>query len=129
LPIDPDGIDADVTDIEANYFAKGGVFYVLEAGHGSIVGTCALFPISEECCELRKMYLAKSHRGMGLGRLLLETILADARRMKFRTVTLETATVLVEAINLYRSYGFRPWHNEHLCFRCDQAYRLDLSLE
>lgn len=30
LPLDPEGVDADVRDIEAEYFDKGGVFYVLE---------------------------------------------------------------------------------------------------
>ncbi len=46
--------------------------------------------------------------------------------MGFKTMTLETATVLKEAIALYRSYGFKPYESTHLCWRCDQAYALEL---
>lgn len=40
---------------------------------------------------------------------------------------LETASVLKEAIALYRKFGFREYHPTELCSRCDQAYILDLS--
>ena len=127
LPTDPEGIDADMQDIEANYDKAGGVFYVLEAPDGRIIGSVAVAPMPDGSCELRKMYLARSHRGQGLGRLLLDTAITEARRMNARRITLETATTLKEAITLYRQYGFEPYHNPHLCFRCDQAYALDLD--
>jgi len=126
LPTDPGGIDADLWDIEAHYDAVGGVFFVLQTAEGGIVGSVALAPMSDGGCELRKMYVARSHRGSGLGRLLLETAIAEARRMNATRITLETAAVLKEAIGLYRSYGFKPFDAPHLCFRCDQAYALEL---
>lgn len=126
LPVDPDGIDADMRDIEANYDSNGGVFYVLQDPDGSIVGSVALAPMGDGSCELRKMYLARSRRGRGLGRLLLETAISEARRMNASRITLETATPLKEAVSLYRAYGFEPYEAPHLCYRCDQAYCLDL---
>jgi len=77
-------------------------------------------------CELRKMYLRRDHRGKGLGKRLLEHALAEARRLGFKRVTLETASVLKEAIRLYESYGFQPYVPTHLSCRCDQAYLLEL---
>jgi len=126
LPTDPDGIDADLWDIEANYDAVGGVFFVVQAADGRIVGSVAIAPMPDGGCELRKMYLERSHRGCGLGKLLLETAITEARRMNATRITLETAAVLQEAIGLYRSYGFKPFDAPHLCFRCDQAYALAL---
>ena len=126
LPTDPDGIDADLWDIEANYDAVGGVFFVVQAADGRIIGSVAIAPMPDGGCELRKMYLARSHRGRRLGKLLLETAITQARRMNAARITLETAAVLKEAIGLYRSYGFKPFDAPHLCFRCDQAYALDL---
>ena len=41
-------------------------------------------------------------------------------------MTLETASVLTEAIALYMRFGFRPYTPKNLAARCDQAYELDL---
>jgi len=72
------------------------------------------------------MYLHRDYRGQGLGKGLLDNALADARRLGFASVVLETASVLKEAIALYESYGFTPYQPDHLAPRCDQAYILDL---
>jgi len=83
-------------------------------------------PASPGICELRKMYLHRDYRGKGHGKRLLEHALAEARRLGFQSVTLETASVLTEAIRLYEHYGFHPYSPPHLSPRCDQAYRLEL---
>ena len=127
LKPDPASTDADLEDIEKSYFDKGGAFYVLEDKPGSIIGAYGLYPIDETTCELRKMYLTKSCRGKGLGKLLLEDALVKARQMGFEKVTLETASILTEAISLYRSYGFTEYQPNHLSSRCDQAFMLELK--
>jgi len=127
LKPDPDGTDADLNDIERSYVARGGTFCVLEEEDGLLVGAYGLYPVEGRTCELRKMYLGRTHRGRGLGRLLLEDALACARELGFATVTLETASVLKEAITLYRRYGFVPCPSDHLAARCDQAYTLELA--
>ncbi len=126
LKPDPDGIDTDLKNIEQSYFSRGGRFCVLEDADGRIIATCALYPMGEATCELRKMYIRPEHRGRGYGKRLLEAALSHARQMDFRTMTLETATVLKEAVCLYKSYGFKPYESTHLCWRCDQAYTLEL---
>jgi len=127
LKPDPACTDADLCDIEQSYLRRGGVFCVLEEQDGSIIGSYGLYPVEAGTCELRKMYLHRDYRGKGLGRRLLEDALANARRSGFKTVTLETASVLKEAIRLYEAYGFKPYTPAHLSCRCDQAYRLDLT--
>jgi len=149
LTPDPACTDADLRDIEQSYFQRGGVFYVLEENNGTIVGSYGLYPIADcglriadldpgttksqntdaqsATCELRKMYLHRDYRGKGLGRRLLEHALAEARRLGFKSVTLETASVLTEAIRLYERYGFQPYRPTHLSPRCDQAYILELK--
>ena len=126
LAPDPDGVDADLEQLERSFAAAGGLFEVVEAADGRIVGSCGLYPLRDGVVELRKMYLAPEVRGRGLGRLLMERALAWCRDHGIRRVELETAGVLVEAIGLYRSYGFRPTKSDHLASRCDQSYALDL---
>ena len=122
----PGSTDADLDDLAAHYTNRGGSFAVLEMPAGEIIGTVGIYRVSSDVCELRKMYLSPHQRGQGLGKLLFEHGLAEARRLGFRRITLETASVLKEAIALYIRYGFRPFTPDHLAPRCDQAYCLDL---
>ena len=127
LKSDPGCTDADLGDIEQSYRARGGLFRVLEDPDGAIIGAYGLYPMESGTCELRKMYLRRAWRGQGLGKRLLDDALAQARRLGFARVLLETASVLKEAITLYERYGFAPYHPDHLSSRCDQAYFLELT--
>jgi len=127
LKPDPACTDADIKDIEHSYFERGGTFYILEDKDGSTIGAYGLYPVDRQTCELRKMYLYSSYRGKGLGKLLLEDALSKARQIGFKRMTLETASVLKEAISLYKSYGFVEYKPEHLSSRCDQAFILELE--
>jgi putative acetyltransferase len=127
LKPDPTLTDADIKDIEQSYIEQGGTFYVLEEKDGSIVGAYGLYAVESRTCELRKMYLHRSYRGKGLGKFLMESALSEARRLGFKKIVLETASVLKEAIALYKSYGFVEYQPDHLSSRCDQAYKLELK--
>ena len=125
LAPDTDGRDRDITDIEANYFARGGDFEVLVNGTDDVVGSIGLYPLDGETIELRKMYFAPSIRGFGLGRKLLARTIEKARNMGYLRVYLETARVLEQAVHLYEAFGFAPTDVKHTP-RCDQAYMLEL---
>ena len=127
LKPDPGATDVDLKDIEQSYFERGGAFYVLEEKDGAIIGAYGLYPVDKGMCELRKMYMHSSYRGKGLGKLLLEDALSKAGQLGFKKMTLETASVLKEAISLYKSYGFVEYKPEHLSSRCDQAFMLVLE--
>jgi putative acetyltransferase len=118
--------DADLVDIEASYVRAGGAFEVVERRDGRIVGSVGLMPLDRRRVELRKMYLAPSARGRGLGKRLLRRMLDRARALGFDEVRLETHSVLQEAIRLYEAHGFVPVEAEHRSPRCDQTYRLRL---
>jgi len=126
LQPDPGTTDADLVDIEGQYIRRGGLFDVLVDEAGLVVGSVGLFPVNAQECELRKMYLAAGYRGKGLGTRLLDHALERARALGFSRITLETASVLREAVSLYERRGFRRYASDHLACRCDQAYVLDL---
>jgi putative acetyltransferase len=122
---DSDGTDLDISDLERFYFLKGGFFEVCEVD-GQIVGTWGVCPLTDGACDLKKMYLLKSHRGKGYGRAMLDRAIGKARELGFKRMELETAGVLKEAIALYLSYGFKPKSGRRLVSRCDQAFQLCL---
>jgi putative acetyltransferase len=126
LATDTGGTDADLDDIEGHYLARGGVFEVVEGPGGEVLGTIGLYPLDEEMVELRKMYFLPSLRGRGLGRRLLERMIAIAKQKGYRRIYLETASRLEEAVHLYESVGFRPFEEKHTP-RCDQAFVLELG--
>jgi putative acetyltransferase len=119
----PETTDADLVDLERSYLGRGGSFAVLEGAEGQIVGTVGVLPYGVPgLCELRKMYLDPSWRGRGLGRRLLDHALREADRLGFDEMVAETATVLVEAVQMYRAYGFQPCEvpaGHGLAARCD----------
>jgi GNAT superfamily N-acetyltransferase len=73
---------------------------------GRPAGVSALKPTSAEEAELKRMYVRPGHRGLGLGRRLVEQIVADARAIGYRAMLLETLDFMAEAQALYRSVGF-----------------------
>jgi putative acetyltransferase len=126
LTLEPSGMDSDLADIHASYFARGGLFEVAVGSDGKVAGCCGVYVIDDKTCELRKMYLLKEARGSGLGGRLLRRALAFARGGGYHRMELETASVLKEAIALYAGAGFQPIKRAHLASRCDQAFALEL---
>jgi DNA-binding MarR family transcriptional regulator/GNAT superfamily N-acetyltransferase len=82
---------------------------------GEPVGCGALRFHGEEPTELKRMWVAESTRGLGLGRRLLRELEARAGDSGARAVRLETNKSLLEAIALYRSAGYTevaPFNDE-----------------
>lgn len=126
LAPDPAGTDADLDDIERHYWRNGGWFVVIENADGDVVGSVALHRHNGDTAELRKMYLARTARGRGIGKWILEQALAEARQRGYQRVLLGTATVLREAVALYRRYGFKPITADAVAPRCDLMMALEL---
>ena len=103
------------------------MFEVVVDATGEVVGTVGLLPLDDGRCELRKLYVAKEHRGRGLGKRLVQDALEKAKALGFRRVELETAGVLEVAGRLYESFGFRPFVPPHFSARSDRGYVLELG--
>jgi DNA-binding MarR family transcriptional regulator/GNAT superfamily N-acetyltransferase len=79
------------------------------------IGCGALKFHTDKPAELKRMWVAHSARGFGIGRRLLAELEAEAARNGSRMVRLETNESLTEAIALYRSSGYvevEPFNDE-----------------
>jgi DNA-binding MarR family transcriptional regulator/GNAT superfamily N-acetyltransferase len=74
--------------------------------HGEAVGCGAVKHRAEGPAEIKRMWIAPSARGLGLGRRLLGRLEACAVAGGARVAHIETSAVLVEALSLYRSTGW-----------------------
>jgi DNA-binding MarR family transcriptional regulator/GNAT superfamily N-acetyltransferase len=74
---------------------------------GEPVGCGALKLHEGEPADLKRMWVAGSARGLGIGRRLLDELECRAAAAGASIVRLETNRTLTEAIGLYRSAGYR----------------------
>jgi ribosomal protein S18 acetylase RimI-like enzyme len=56
--------------------------------------------------QLRDLYVASDHRQVGVGRTLVDAVVAEARATGAARVTLQTEVGNDGAVSLYRSAGF-----------------------
>jgi DNA-binding MarR family transcriptional regulator len=75
--------------------------------HGEPIGCGAVKHHPGEPSEIKRMWVAESARGLGLGRRLLIELETRAAESGAGMARLETNRRLVEAIGLYRSAGYR----------------------
>jgi DNA-binding MarR family transcriptional regulator len=91
-----------------------GLFVMASLGPDPI-GSGALRFHDDAPTEIKRMWVAESARGLGIGRRLLAELECHAAEQGARAVRLETNKTLVEAISLYRSAGYvevTPFNDE-----------------
>ena len=82
---------------------------VWEMRDGSeLIGCGALKELSQTHGELKSMHTLSARRGAGLGRKMLEYVLAEARRRGYSRISLETGSMegFKPSRTLYASAGF-----------------------
>ena len=85
---------------------RGGRIFFAVRQH-EIVGCCALLAMAAGEYEVAKMAVTESLRGAGIGRTLLERVVAKARDSGATRLYLETNRILAPAIRLYETVGFQ----------------------
>ena len=89
---------------ETEIMDKGGKIFFAKAGD-RVVGTASLIPDNGEL-ELAKMAVTETSKGLGIGNLLMEKAVSEAKAMHYGKLILLSNRSLTPAISLYRKYGF-----------------------
>jgi ribosomal protein S18 acetylase RimI-like enzyme len=120
-PADPDQpearacLDAYAAELAARFDAGfdparsnpfDGALLLVATLHAEAVG-CGALRFHDSYAEVKRMWVAPTVRGLGLGRRLLAELEATAAARGVRALRLETNEALAEAIALYRSAGYR----------------------
>jgi GNAT superfamily N-acetyltransferase len=85
--------------------AKRNHFWVVE-DHDKIVGSFGIESCSAGDTELRRMYLDKDYRGLGIAQRMLDCAEATARQLGFTKMVVSTARIQKAADRFYRKNGF-----------------------
>lgn len=98
-----ESLNQDLHDIAGTY--AGGRTVVAEVDD-EVVGTGTVILRDEETAELVRMSVHPERRRSGIGRSLVEELVATARSWSACRVVLETSSVWREVITFYRACGF-----------------------
>jgi len=100
--LDFQDFDRELAELPGAYAPPRGALLVARGA-----GCVGLRPIDDTTCELKRLYVRPSARGAGLGRRLAEAVVAEARRLGYEEMRLDTVPGMDSAQSLYERLGFR----------------------
>jgi putative acetyltransferase len=80
---------------------------LLATDNSQPAGCVALKPLADGICEMKRLYVRRQSRGGGLGRMLAERVIQEARELGYHRIRLDTIpSIMASAVSLYRDFGF-----------------------
>lgn len=121
--------DPDLGRFSEIYNKPGHKYWVAEDADGTIVGGAGIGALTDDVCELQKMYCIKEVRGTGVAHQLMKLCL-DYAKQYYKKCYLETFSNMIAANKFYKKYDFeqlgKPYlETEH--FSCDAWYIKDFA--
>jgi GNAT superfamily N-acetyltransferase len=80
---------------------------ILAIYEGKACGLGSLKRINPETGEIKRMFVDPTIRRIGAGRAILKGLLAEAKKIGYKKVRLDSPKFMEAAHSLYRSFGFR----------------------
>ena len=102
------GFEHELETLPGLYAPPGGSLQLAEDDAGLAAGTVALRPHVAGACEMKRLFVRPAFRSTGLGRRLVEAVIAEGRRLGYDAMVLDTLASLTSALTIYRSLGFAP---------------------
>ena len=103
------GFEAELAELPGEYGAPRGRLLLAWVGD-ALAGCCALRPLDNcdypNAAEMKRLYVRKAFRGLGIGRELVDATLDAARQMGYACVLLDTLDDMEAARALYTDLGF-----------------------
>jgi GNAT superfamily N-acetyltransferase len=101
---------------------------LLAREYDQVMGCIALRQLGPTMCEMKRLFVRPEYRDRGLGRVMVEAIIEEARKIGYTHVRLDTiADRMDRAVSLYKSIGFveiPPYRNNPV----DTATFMELDL-
>ena len=99
----------ETTDHLYELFQQERSCYFVATINDEVIAGAGIFPteaLPPKTCELVKMYVSAAARGKGLGKILLQQCIDEAKNNGFEKMYIETMPELTNAIEMYKKYEF-----------------------
>lgn len=105
--------DAELADVAGMYASPQGVIYIASV-NGDDVGVGALRPVLDARCEMKRVYVRESARGLGIGKRIIDLLIMRGKTSGYSSMVLDTLPKLKTAQAIYIALGFQeipPYYN------------------
>ncbi len=100
------GFETELADLPGKYAEPDGRLYLADVD-GKAAGCVALRKLEDSVCEMKRLFIREDFRGLGLGKLLVEKLIEEARLIGYEKMRLDTLPVkMATAVKIYRNFGF-----------------------
>ena len=100
------GFATELDTLPGDYASPRGRL-LLARDSDAAAGCVAVRPLMRDTCEMKRLYVTPRFRATGVGRLLAERVIAEAREAGYTRMYLDTLPSMASAQRLYESLGFR----------------------
>ncbi|MBS7807141.1 GNAT family N-acetyltransferase [Variovorax sp. PCZ-1] len=98
--------DQEMQALPGAYAPPDGRLYLAWVG-AELAGCIALRRHDAQSGEMKRLYLRPAHQGQGLGKLMAEHIICDARYIGYQRILLDTLPIMQSAQAMYAKLGFK----------------------
>ncbi|CAN5871808.1 GNAT family N-acetyltransferase [soil metagenome] len=107
--------DEEIENLPGKYAPPDGRLFLALADGGKLAGCIALRKLEEKICEMKRLFVREDFRGAGIGKILIEKLIGEARKIGYEKMRLDTfPPKMSKAVSLYESYGFyeiKPYYH------------------
>ncbi|MQB09597.1 MULTISPECIES: GNAT family N-acetyltransferase [Agrobacterium] len=92
--------------VDIGLLEKDNASFFVARHEGRVVGCGALVEAGDGTAEIKRMFVDPDARGLRIGKLIMDTLVARGIELGLTAIRLETGISQPEAIGLYRKAGF-----------------------
>ena len=99
--------DGELAELPGKYAPPAGRLLLATDDDNQPAGCIALRKLGPQVCEMKRLFVRPAYRGQGVGKVLVDKVIDEARNIGYTYMRLDTLPGLMDtAIALYRSLGF-----------------------
>lgn len=88
------------------YTPPTGELLLAKSSQGDPLGCVAVRGLSDSICEMKRLFVKDSAKGLGVGKALVQAIVDAARVLGYRSMRLDSLPKMGAALGLYHAMGF-----------------------